>query len=109
MCFDFLKEYDLFAPVVQLVFKGEDAFKSSCRGICSILLVFGLLAAFPLMLLDQLDNPEYSQTSSVFYETNGSPDTPVYEMSTYNVTLAAVVNSNSVNMVVSEYFRIQFY
>ena len=63
----------------------------------SIMLMLGLCVAFVLMLLSQLHNPQYTQTSAQSFMSSGwqGSDTPVYNMSTANQTLAVALGGKA--------------
>ena len=82
MCFNFIKESDLFAPGVTLSFKGEDAFKSAWRGLLSLLVVLGLIIAVPVRIFKLLEDPIYDQTVSKSIISIDNPGSPAYELFT---------------------------
>ena len=89
---EFLAGWDLFAAPILLLFKGQDGFTSPCRGLVSLILVIGLVIAFPVLLGKELDNPTFTQTQgSSVLQSLVDPNNPVYTLNTRNWTLAVQV------------------
>ena len=75
----------MFAIPITLTFKGDDAIKSSCRGIVSVIVMFIVYMSLPIMLGKELNDPEYEQDQLTTYLTK---DSTGYQFGTANSTVA---------------------
>ena len=105
---NFVRRSDLFAIPVQLTYKGQRKFDTFLGGCCTILLVIAALTTLPLMILDGMYNPDYTQTKlnnrlGLLYHSTFEIDTAS------NFIAARLFSFRDLDLNPEEYARVVFY